>query len=226
MNSVKLQNQNGFSLIELLIVVSLTVIMTTVSLYYLYNHQKLYKPDEQAALFIDMLQEARQKALTQKVTMRVELDLTDNVARLINEGDPAVATDDKIIRLFTLKASQDVNVEKRPNNVNTSPTEPSPVPAITFVTSSVHPLSLNHKVATLRFKKDGTVTDAGTTAIGGGATLTGSTVFVWQPEKTNANNSGLTRAITVIGSSGAIRLWNYFPGQPANTSWRDSRRFQ
>lgn len=219
-------SESGFSLAEMLVVLSLTAIMTTVSLYYLYSHEKLYKPDEQAAFFIDMLQEARQRALTQKATMRVELDLTDNVARLINEGDPSVSTDDVIVRSFTLKATTEVKIEQRPSNVTNSPVEPSPVDPVTFITSSTHPLSLNHKVATLRFKKDGLVTDAGTNALAAGANVTGATIFVWQPDKTNANNSTITRAITVIGGSGAIRLWNYYPSNPSNSRWQDSRRFQ
>jgi Tfp pilus assembly protein FimT len=226
MKSKKFLSEAGFSVAELLVVLSLTAVMTSVSLYYLYSHQKLYKPDEQAAVFIDMLQEARQRALTQKVTMRVELDLTDNIARLIDEGDATISTDDKIIRQFTLKSSEEVKVEQRPNNVNVSPVEPSPVDTITFNSNSLHPLSQTHKVATLRFRKDGTVTNAGTNALGAGATITGATVFVWQPDKANANNSTITRAITVIGATGAIRLWNYYPNLPSNTAWKDSRRFQ
>lgn len=226
MKGAKLSSETGFSVIEMLVVVGITAIMTSVSLYYLYGHQKLYMPDEQASHFIDLLQEARQRALTQKVTMRVELDLTDNIARLINEGDATTATDDKLVRSFLLKPAQEVKVENRPSNVTVNPTEPSAVPPITFVASSLHPLSLNHKVATLRFKKDGTVTDGGTNAIGGGANVTGATVFIWQPSKTNANNSVITRSITVIGGSGAIRLWNHYPTQPANSQWKDSRRFQ
>ena len=226
MKSSNFHSEAGFSMAELLVVTGLTVVMTTVSLYYLYSHQNLYKPDEQAALFIDMLQEARQRALTQKVTMRVELDLTDNIARLIDEGDATISTDDKIIRQFTLKAVQEVKVEQRPNNVTVSPVETSPVNPIVFNTNSLHPISQSHKVATLRFRRDGTVTDAGTNALGANANLTGATIFVWQPDKANANNSTITRAITVIGATGAIRLWNYYPNLPSNTAWKDSRRFQ
>ena len=226
MNGARLNSEAGYSVVELLVVVGISAIMTTVSLYYLYGHQKLYMPDEQASHFIDMLQEARQRALTQKVTMRVELDLTDNIARLINENDSTISTDDKVVRSFPLKPTQEVKIENRPSNVTVSPTESSPVPAVTFVNNSTHPLSLNHKVATLRFRKDGTVTDGGTTALAAGAVVTGATVFVWQPNKTNANNSVITRSITVIGGSGAIRLWNHYPTQPANSQWKDSRRFQ
>ena len=223
----RFKSEAGFSLVELLIVMAISVIMTSVSLYYIYAQQRLYKPDEQSSYIIDLLQEARQKALTQKVVMRVEFDLTDNVARLINEGDDgSTATDDKVVRSINLRPIQEVKIEVRPSNVSTSPTELSPVPVITYVLSSVHPLSAGHKVATLRFKKDGTVSDAGTTATGGGSTVDGATLFVWQPDKTNANNATITRAITIIGTTGAIRLWNYYPDLPATTCWKDSRRFQ
>ena len=78
MTKISIKSEAGFSLAELLVVMSIMIVMTSVSLYYLYSHERIYMPDEQSSHFIDMLQEARQRALTQKVTMRVELDLTDD----------------------------------------------------------------------------------------------------------------------------------------------------
>ena len=214
-------------MVEAIVVMSVMTIMASVSLYYLYDHQKLYKPDEQAAFLIDMLQEARQRSLTQKVTMRVELDLTDKVARLINEDDPSTAADDAVVRTFNLKPTQEVSMTQRPANVTLSPTEPSPVDPIVFVSNNtVYPSSLGHQVATVRFKKDGTVVDAGTNATGTGSQLRGFTLFLWQPEKADATKSTITRAITVIGGSGAMRLWNHYPGVSGTAQWKDSRRFQ
>jgi Tfp pilus assembly protein FimT len=228
MNSIseKRKLQAGFSVAESLVVLAITAVMASVSLYYLYSHEKLYRPDEQAAHVVDLLQEARQRALTQKVTMRVEIDRTSKVARLINEGDALVATDDKILREIVLDPEQEVRFEKRPLNVTTSPTESAPVPAAVFVTSSIHPLSLGKNVATFRFRKDGTVANAGTTAVGGGSIITGATIFFWQPKVENTEHATITRAVTIIGSSGAIRLWNYYPSAPTASQWRDSRRFQ
>lgn len=222
----KHKSQGGFSMAELLVVVSITTIMTSVSLYYLYYHEKLYKPDEQAAFIIDVLQEARQRALTQKTTMRVELDITENVVRLINEDNPATSSDDKILRSVSLKIPKEVTISHKPSNISTSPVEPSPVPIATFVTNSIYPPSLSHKIATIRFKKDGTVTDAGTNDLGGSANTTGVTIYVWQPDTVIPENSTIARAITIIGSSGAIRLWNYYPDKPTSSRWKDSRRFQ
>ncbi len=226
MKANKHKSQSGFSTVELLVVVVITSIMTSISLYYLYYHEKLYKPDEQAAYIIDILQEARQRALTQKTTMRVELDLTDNVARLINEETSNISTDDTILRSVKLKVAKEVTISQKPNNITTNPVEPSPVPIAEFKNNTIYPPSLSHRVATIRFRKDGTVTDAGTNDLGGNANITGVTIYVWQPDNVLPENSSIARAITIIGSSGAIRLWNYYPDKPTNAQWKDSRRFQ
>lgn len=226
MTASKHKSQSGFSTAELLVVVMITSIMTSVSLYYLYYHEKLYKPDEQAAYIIDILQEARQRALTQKTTMRVELDLTDNVARLINEETTAISTDDTILRTVKLKVAKEVTISQKPSNITPNPVEPSPVPIVEFKNNTIYPPSLSHRVATIRFRKDGTVTDAGTNDLGGSANITGVTIYVWQPDDVLPEKSSIARAITIIGSSGAIRLWNYYPNNPTNAQWKDTRRFQ
>jgi prepilin-type N-terminal cleavage/methylation domain-containing protein len=218
--------QKGFSLVEMLVVLSVMAVMTSISLYYLYAQQKLYRPDEQASYLIDLLQEARQKALTQKVTMRIEIDITDSVVRLINEEDATTSDDDRIIRSFQLRHEKEVRIDKRPSNITVNPVEPTPVNPIAYINESIYPLSLGHKVATIRFKKDGTITDAGTTATGTNSIVAGTTIFIWQPSKTDLDNSEITRAVTIIGGSGALRLWNYYPGLPTAKRWQDSRRFQ
>ncbi len=205
---------------------SVVAIMTSVSLYYLYAHQKVYRPDEQASYAIDIMQEARQRALTQKATMRVEFDLTDRVVRLINEKDSLATTDDVVVRSINLRPDTEVRIDKRPDNISISPTETSPVDTITFMPLSVYPMSLNHRVATIRFRKDGTVTDAGTTPNASNSTVKGVTIFLWQPGKIVPDNSDIARAITVIGATGAMRLWNHHPGVSGAAQWKDSRRFQ
>ncbi len=83
----------GFSLIELLIVLTLIMIMSGVSFFYFNTYQRLYKPDDQSLQIVDILQEARQHALTQRETIRVEVDITVNVVRLIDENTPITAND-------------------------------------------------------------------------------------------------------------------------------------
>ena len=69
----------GFSMVELLIVLTVMTILTGISLFYLSGHQRLFRPDEQTLKMVDIFQEARQRSLTQRETMRVEIDLTDSV---------------------------------------------------------------------------------------------------------------------------------------------------
>src|SRR5262245_48555700 len=66
----------GFSLIELLTVVLVIFALGGLSLFYLVGHQKAYKPDDESLLITDVLQEARQRSLTERRTMRVEINLS------------------------------------------------------------------------------------------------------------------------------------------------------
>src|ERR1044072_9714123 len=90
--------ESGFSIVELLIVLLISSIMLAITGYYFVNHQKLYKPDDQALKIVDILQEARQRALTQRETVRVEIDLTDSIVRLVDENTPTTETDDREVR--------------------------------------------------------------------------------------------------------------------------------
>ena len=69
-----------------MVVMGIIVIMSTIVLFYTTAQKKLYKADEQALLLADMLQEARQRALTQRGTMRVEINLTNNTVKLYDEN--------------------------------------------------------------------------------------------------------------------------------------------
>jgi type II secretory pathway pseudopilin PulG len=213
-------------LIELLAVVVVILILTTVSLIYLSGTRKLYNTDEEALQVIDLIQEARQRALTQRETLRVEIDLTSNVGRLINEDNtviPPVATDDKLLRQIKFFPSANVRLDMRPNNVTTAPPESMPAPTALFV-GSLHPLSAGHNVATFRFMPDGSVRDAGSNAIGANSVPTGSTLYIWKPKAGSPNESDLTKAITIIGSTGSVRMWDLAIAPDGSTYWKDSRR--
>lgn len=224
--SLIVKNEKGFSLIELIIVMVIISIMTAVSLFYLAASQRLYKPDDQALKIADILQEARQRALTQTSPMRVEIDLDDNVVRLIDERLivlPATlpnSADDILIRQMPLLPPAEVFVEERANNVTSNPPEPGIFTNATFTISN-HPLSIPNNVCTLRFLGNGTVTNAGTGGVGNGAVPTSVILHVWSPSKADPEESEIARALTVSGASGLVRLWEYNPGTGV---WKDSRR--
>jgi prepilin-type N-terminal cleavage/methylation domain-containing protein len=213
----------GFSLIELLIVVVIFTIMISITGYYFVAHQTLYKPDDQSLKIIDVLQEARQRSLTQRETMRVEIDLTDNTIRLIDENTTTTPDDDREIRRATLLPQTDVKLAQRANDIGYNPPEILPAPTAVF-TASVYPLSSSHNVCTIRFQSNGTVSNAGTNATGGGSTVTGLTLHIWSPKKSNVNEADIARAITVIGSTGSIRMWEFDRNSTDANKWQDSRR--
>lgn len=213
----------GFSIIEILVVMTIVLLLGSAASFYLRGHQTLYKVDDQSLLMADIFNEARQRSLTQRETMRVEIDLTDSQIRLIDENTPSTADDDAIIKQSSIYLPNEVRIDRRSANITSNPPESLPVPTSIFL-PSVHPLSVTHEVCTLRFQSNGTVTDAGTNAIGTGAVPTGTTVHVWQPAQNDVNLSVTARAITILGSTASIRLWEYDLSSSNQNNWRDSRR--
>lgn len=213
----------GFSIVELLVVLALVGILSVASLFYFLGHRRLYRPDEQALRIVDALQEARQRSLTQRETIRVEIDLTDRLVRLIDENSPTTAEDDQVIRSSVLFPASEVRTGVRPPDIGTSPEESMPVPFADF-RPSIYPMSATHTVCTLRFLRNGTVVNQGADAIGTNATAIGATVFLWTPKQHAENESEIARAITIIGATGAIRSWEYDRSLSTPNKWKDSRR--
>lgn len=213
----------GFSLIELLVVLTVASILIAISLFYFEGHRKLYRPDDTTLLIADALQEARQRSLTQRETIRVEIDRTAKVVRVIDENQPTLADDDEIIKLLTIPEPAVVTVGQAPLNITQNPPETLPVPSAVFL-PSVHPFSVGNEVCTIRFMRDGTVTNGGSNSIGSGAVTTGVTIHIWSPQAANPSNADIARAITVIGSSGVVRAWEWDWALSASNKWKDSRR--
>jgi prepilin-type N-terminal cleavage/methylation domain-containing protein len=213
----------GFSMVELLIVLAVITILSGVSLFYLSGHQKLFRPDEQALKIIDVMQEARQRSLTQRETMRVEIDLTDNLVKLIDENQPNTAEDDRTVRSIVLIPQSDVQINSRPPDIITNPQESMPVPIAQF-RPSIYPSSVSHNVCTFRFLRNGSVVDQGTDAIGSNATTAAATLFLWSAKIDNENVSEVARAITIIGATGSVRFWEYNRNLTETNKWKDSRR--
>ena len=200
------KNEQGFSLIELMIVMLIICIMSVITILS-FKGEKKYLADSEAYKILDLLNEARQRSLTQHETMRIEFNQTRNIAQLITENAPGNAADDQVIKTLSLEEVSYVVVGVTPKNVDTAPSEMSPTPVLNFKISN-HPLSLNDTVATLRFVTNGTVLDAGSNNIGKNASLTGATIYIWTPDYSNNNpldTGNIIRAITVQGTSGLSR---------------------
>ena len=201
--------EQGFSIIELLIVVLMISILSVLTLLS-FKAERLFLADSQAYLILDVLKEAKQRAITQHETIRVEFNRNKNTVRLITENAAGDASDDQVIRTVTLENPNNVNISINPSNIAGSPVDASPVPLIDFK-PSVYPTSASEQVATMRFIRNGNVLDAGTNAIGTNATMTGVTIPVWMPNYSDSGaplaSGSVIRAITVSGSTGNARFW-------------------
>ena len=219
----RLNDETGASLFELLVVVAIITIMSTVSIFYFSGNSRMFKPDEESLKLIDLLQEARQRSLTQRESIRVEIDLTDNIARIIDENTPTTDTDDKKIREITLYPAVDIKLNSQPPDITTYPPDTLAAQAAAFQIS-VYPASVTHNVCTLRFMRDGTVFNAGTNPTANGATLTSATLFIWSPKLNSTTQSDFARAITIVGTTGSMKLWEYNRTSTDANKWKDSRR--
>lgn len=227
--------ENGFSLIELLIVVAIISIMTTFAIFALVPHRNLYRTDDQALRILDFMRDASQRALTQRQVMRLEIDQTDNVIRIVDENLVGAGTaDDGMVRQEPLENPANVRMYLNPAAAGppiisgppdasggagpvavVSPPAPSNFPAAAYA-ACLHPLAVSHTAGhngwTARFLSNGSVVDAGIDAAGTNATLTSATLYLWPPQAGDpdtATTPGAVRAITVFGGAGAIRLWKY-----------------
>ena len=222
MKKSKINPAAGFSLVELLIILVLVGILSSIALLSL-NAGKLYEADKQAIEITDLLQEARQRSLSQRNTLRIEINQTKNSIRLIDEVKPGDASDDVVVKSVAYM-NNGVYIGTAPSNMsNGGPTELSPVLPISFTTST-HPLSIGDQVSTIRFRK-GNAQNAGSDAIGTNSIPTGATIYVWSKfaddNSPNPTVAQVVRAVTVLGSTGSSRLWKCsFTGSQC-TDWNN-----
>lgn len=197
--------EQGFSLIELLLVIILLMIVGAFAVLSTKSTQ-VYAADDQALIITDIFQEARQKALTQNKTLRVELNDTDKLIRLIDEKETITPTDDVVVTSKPFNPA--VSVGTKPANIDSVysvlPQSVSPIPEIQYA-QTVYPPSANDKVKTFRFTKTGEVVDDGNDNLGTNATNTGGTIYVYNGA--SGSMSSVVRAVTLSGVTAVSQLF-------------------
>ena len=203
--------ESGFSLIEVIIVLVIVSILTAISVPYIVNYKKLYKPEDQALKVMDLMREASQLALTKRRTFRLEIDLTDNNILLIDEDTRVVPAVHREIKAIPLESVADVRMDRIPDGI-TRPNPPNynDVSTSSYVTDTTGHVrgstTINgHRVWALRFRSDGSVVNRTNSPIS-------ATLYFWTPLTPGNNNPKKkeeVRAVTIFGGSGAIRYWKH-----------------
>lgn len=198
-----MRNNYGFSIVELLVVLLVVGVLAAMAVFAVGNVWK-YGTDNQARKIIDFCDEARQKALNQRTTYRVEINKTRNRLLLINENSADTTNDDVIVKSEPLVSG--VTLAVRPYNVPGVPTMTSPVPAAQFRSSS-YPLTSGDQKITMRFRRNGQVVDEGNDGIGTGSIVSGSTIYLYATREGQSSPSDI-RAVTVLGTTGDTSVFS------------------
>ena len=197
--------ERGFSMTELIAVMSVMAIMTVISVPYLINYRTPLRTDDQAIKMMDMMREAGQLALTRRRTVRFEIDLTDNSYKIIDEQGTAT---DTLVKSIPMDKPADVRVDIKPSGV-TKPNPPN-YTDITFAADTVGHLAgstsvTGHSVWSARFQRDGSV-------VNNAGTPVSVNIYVFPPASPGSATPKTlkqVRAITLFGGSGAIRFWKH-----------------
>jgi type II secretory pathway pseudopilin PulG len=197
----------GFSLVELLVVVVIMMILSAISIPYIYNYKKLYKSEDQALKVMDLMREAGQLALTRRRTMRLEIDWTDKMLLIIDENG-AGAGDDLEIKAIPLANEGEIRMDQIPTGL-TAPNPPTYSDAV-FAADTIGHLRggatvTGNNVWAARFKRDGSVVNAAETPVS-------ANLYIWAPltgGSDSPRNNKEVRAITIFGGTGAVRYWKH-----------------
>ncbi len=198
---------SGFSLIELFVVIVIILILTAMAVPYAFNYTKLYKSEDQALKVMDLMREAGQLALTRRKTIRLEIDLTDNMLLIIDENG-AGAGDDREIKAIPLQPANEIRIDQIPTGIS-KPTPPNYNNAVFAADATGHlrgaTTIIDHIVWTARFRRDGSVFNAAGTPVS-------ANLYIWAPltaGNTNPRSNKEVRAITIFGGTGAVRYWKH-----------------
>ncbi|HMO80097.1 MAG TPA: prepilin-type N-terminal cleavage/methylation domain-containing protein [Pyrinomonadaceae bacterium] len=199
------RTSSGFSVVELLTVLLVIGVLAAISVPYFFSYTKLYRSDDQSLLVIDAMQEASQRALSRRSTVRFEVDLTANSLNLIDE-DPTGP--DQLFKSMPLLAPELVRIDAPPPAV--APPNPPNYATAVFANDNIgHERDgvsvTGNRVWAARFRSDGSV-------VGANGVPLNSSLFIWspRPDDVNAPNSiGEIRALTMFAGSGAVRYWRY-----------------
>ncbi|HXF42218.1 MAG TPA: type II secretion system protein [Pyrinomonadaceae bacterium] len=199
------RQQRGFSVAELLVVLSIIAIMAVVSVPYIVNYTRMYQSEVQATKVMDIMRETSQLALTRRRTYRMEIDVTDNQLKIIDENG---SNPDLLVKSIPLESPGTLRLDAAPQSIN-RPDPPNYPLAVFAVDGTGHLASgqpvIGHRVWAIRFKSDGSVVNNGNTPVS-------ATLFIYpvtSPSSDVPTDRKQVRVVTIYGGSGAVRYWKF-----------------
>lgn len=208
-NDASWKAEHGFSVVELLVVFAVAAILLALTVFAFSGHRNAYRTEDQALHILDYVRIASNRALTQRKSVRLEINYTTNQISIIDDkGTPTNFNDDTLVRREPLEPLTRVNMYKtadfvsQPSNVTPIPPSPSNYAAATFALNTQ-----SQRVWAVRFLLDGRVVDASSSPAPVSATL-----MLWEPSQADAANAKTpkaVRAITIYGGTGVVRYWKY-----------------
>lgn len=192
--------QRGFSVVELVIVMVIIVIMVGIALFSLPTAQRALAIDNAGSQMVDNIRFAQQRALNERETMRLEITpgtpTTPGTLVIVDQNRISLGVaDDTVIRTETLAPNSEATVATDLAGFN-----PPPSPF-----DFIAPRYQGGKL-TIWFSPEGSVVNNQSPAIPQSFTL-----VYYTPTPSGPPDPGLTRAITLFGPTGSVRVWRYEP---------------
>lgn len=220
--------EKGYSLVELLVVLAITVILSTIALPVMISQRRLLRSVGLTREIATQLRQARQLAMSERQAVTFQYDDTAKTIRIIDHNnDPTSATSGTAVladALYPNVASPAVVVSTvdltqggLPSSeisygIPTSSDLPTGHPTIPTgalgdgVAMTVLPSS---KKINITFQADGSVVNPSGVPTAGiplsQGTRMDSAIFIFNSKAASATAS----AISVLGSSGRVRVWRY-----------------
>lgn len=184
---------DGYSAIELLIVAAMVIAITAIAVFTLTPQRKAYRGEDAASQVTNFFRDAYHRAISQRQTMRVQVDRANKIITIIDENRLPVGDEIEVRRA---KLSDEVSLEQP--MIAGAPIGLPPAP---FAYGAA---AFNNNVWSARFRSDGSVVDAAGNSL--------SATLFFSPVNMSGTDSNLIRAVTLFGPSGSMRMWR-FTGQ-------------